>query len=290
MKKSDCLLLVYTHEAYTFKVLAELLQNCVLDACFIINEKGIKLTGTDSKSLSGTKLVHLELLRDNFLTYHVPKEELQIGINLMHLYKMLKSIKKKDKLTLFINKSNTLNLGILIQGHENHFFSENYVKITNYRSVDTELPDGYDMPIITSAKEFAKLKSLNRVSKYIQITYHKQKIEFFCDKENVYSKKITFGDTSNNNDDNDTDEDMDEDNIDTFTQKYETEQIIQLVKVAGLSTNVKIFYDKILPLKFQLNVGCLGQISIYMKSKEMIEEDERENDDNSTMLFYLNND
>jgi hypothetical protein len=84
----------------------------------------------------------------------------------------------------------------LIQGHENHFFSENYVKITNYRSVDTELPDGYDMPIITSAKEFAKLKSLNRVSKYIEITFYKQKIEFFCDKENIYSKKITFGDSN----------------------------------------------------------------------------------------------
>ena len=280
MKKNDCLLYIYTHEAYTLKVLAELLQNCIIEACFIINEQGITLTGTDSKSPAGTKLVHLELLRENFPIYQVPKEELQIGLNLMHLFKMLKSIKKKDKLTLFINKNNQLNLGILIQGNENNFYSENYVKITNYRSVDTEFPEGYETPIITSSKEFAKLKSLNRVSKYIEITFYKQKIEFFCDKENIYSKKITFGDTTNN-------EDIDENDI--FSQKYETEQILQLVKVAGLSQNVRIYYDKILPLKFQLNVGSLGNISIYMKSKETIEEEERENED-TTMRYYLNSD
>ena len=280
MKKSDCLLYVYTHEAYTFKVLSELLQNCIIEACFIINENGITLTGTDSKSAAGTKLVHLELLRENFPVYQVPKDELQIGINLMHFFKMLKSIKKKDKLTLFINKSNQLNLGILIQGNENNFYSENYVKITNYRSVSTEFPEGYETPIITSSKEFAKLKSLNRVSKYIEITFYKQKIEFFCDKENIYSKKITFGETSNG-DENDEN--------DVFSQKYETEQILQLVKVAGLSQNVRIYYDEILPLKFQLNVGSLGNISIYMKSKERIEEEEKENED-TTMRYYLNGD
>lgn len=280
MKKNDCLLYIYTPEAYTLKVLAELLQNCVIEACFVFNEQGITLTGTDSKSSAGTKLVHLELLRENFSVYQVPKEELQIGLNLMHLFKMLKSIKKKDRLTLFINKNNHLNLGILIQGNENNFFSENYVKITNHRSVDTEFPEGYESPIITSSKEFAKLKSLNRVSKYIEITFYKQKIEFFCDKENIYSKKITFGDTTNSEE---------QDDSENFCQKYETEQILQLVKVAGLSQNVRIYYDKFLPLKFQLNVGSLGHISIYMKSKETIEEEEKDNED-SNVRYYLNND
>ena len=281
MKKSDCLMYIYTHEAYTFKVLAELLQNCIIEACFVFNENGITLTGTDSKSPAGTKLVHLELFRENFPIYQVPpKEELHVGLNLMHLFKMLKSIKKKDKLTLFISKNNPLNLGILIQGNENNFYSENYVKITNYRSVDTEFPEGYENPVITSSKEFAKIKSLNRVSKYIEITFYKQKIEFFCDKENIYSKKITFGDTMNN------DETFEND---VFSQKYETEHILQLVKVAGLSQNVRIYFDKILPLKFQLNVGSLGNISIYMKSKETIEEEEKENED-SSLKYYLNSD
>jgi proliferating cell nuclear antigen len=279
MKKSDCVLYVYTPEAYTFKVLAELLQNCVIEACFVFNESGITLTGTDSKSANGTKLVHLQLLRENFPVYMVPKEELQIGLNLMHLFKMLKSIKKKDKLTMYIDKNNQLNLGLQIQGNENNFFSESHVKITNHRSVDTEFPDGYDNPIITSSKEFVKLKSLNRVSKYIDITFFKHKIEFYCDRENVYSKKITFGDTTHSDEN---------DNLDIFSQKYETDQILQLVKVAGLSQNVRIYYDKFLPLKIQLNVGSLGNISIYMKSKETIEEEEKENED-MNICYYLNN-
>ena len=74
-----------------------------------------------------------------------------------------------------------------------------------------------------------------------------------------------------------------------FSQKYETEHILQLVKVAGLSQNVRIYFDKILPLKFQLNVGSLGNISIYMKSKETIEEEEKENED-SSLKYYLNSD
>lgn len=271
MKRSDCLLYVETSEAYTFKVLTELLQNCVIETCFVFDKKGITLTGVDTKVANGTKLVHLQLYRENFTAYVVPEEGIQIGLNVMYLFRMLRTVKKKDRLTLFIKKSDPLSLGIQIPGtFEQQFSLESSLKIASFRPLDIEFPQGYDEPICTNSKEFSKLKCLSRVSKLVKITFSKQTVEFFCDKENIYSKKIIFGDSAAASE---TDE------IDTFSQHYETDQILQLVKVAQLSQIVRIYHNHILPLKIELNVGVLGVISIYIKSKENIEEEEKETDD-----------
>ena len=55
--------------------------------------------------------------------YKFNSKKIYIGINLNHFHKMLKSIKKKDSITLFINNDNEdeLKLGICVeQSDENN--------------------------------------------------------------------------------------------------------------------------------------------------------------------------
>ncbi len=271
------LLIIRTREGYTFKVLAELLQNCIKDGCFIVSKKGIELTGMDTKTKNGTKLVCLEMPRKNFIKYQCPDTPLQIGLNLGHFYKMLKSIKKKDTLTLFIDESNPLNLGIEIHQNGDNNSTKSYVRITQVHPVQYDPLEGYEDPIITTSKEFAKIKQLNKISKTLLVTAGKQWIEFFCDKEEVYARNVRFGEDEEN-----IEEPDDADETDEYKQTFETEQIIQLVKVAGLSNTIQIYPTSELPLKFTLNIGSLGTISIYIKSKETIE-DEQEEEPQSTM-------
>ena len=73
------------------------------------------------------------------------------------------------------------------------------------------------------------------------------------------------------------------DNTDEYSQEFSTEQLCRITKLAGLSTNMQIFPGK--PLLFKSNVGSLGKISIFIKSKEQLEnetclvESEYESDD-----------
>ncbi len=57
------------------------------------------------------------------------------------------------------------------------------VKITTIHPVETEIPDGYQNPIIATAKEFQKIKTLNKISKLIKITATENIIQFYCNKE-----------------------------------------------------------------------------------------------------------
>ncbi len=262
---------VKTREGYTFKVLAELLQNSLKECCFECKPTGIYLKNVDNKN---SKLICLSLMKEKFITYKIPpNEDLLLGLNLIHFYKLLKSIKRKDALTLSIDKEEPTRLVITIEhpGESNPIIK--HINITKIQPVSIEMPGEeetdeniYNLPIIATTKEFQKLKTLNKMSKYIQVTYHNRTIKFFCDKENIYSCTIEFGEKESSP----TDEEEEE----MYTQKFETEQIMQLIKVAGLSQNIRIHSSNSLPLNIRLDVGSLGNISIYIKSQEELENKE----------------
>ena len=46
-----------------------------------------------------------------------------------------------------------------------------------------------------------------------------------------------------------------------------------VTKMSGLSVNTQIFTKKGLPLLFKSSVGSLGKISIFIKSKDLIEKE-----------------
>lgn len=271
------LLFVKTKEGYTIKVIAELLQNYVKDGCFIITQKGIELVGTDSKTKEGTKLIHMELFKKNFIKYICPETSLRIGLNLSHFYKMLKSIKKKDTLTLFIDKEDPLHLGIEIHQNGDINGTKSYVRITQVQPVNYQHIEGYNESITTTSKEFLKLKQLNKISKTLIATATRNKIEFFSDKEEMYARKVTFGDNDNDEENEEMDENFDDEE---YKQTFSTEDIIQLVKIGGLSPTIQIYATNDLPLKFEFTASSLGIVQVHIKSNEILEaENEAENGD-----------
>jgi proliferating cell nuclear antigen PCNA len=268
------ILKVKTREGYTVKVLSELLQGCLKDACFNINNKGISLIGVDTKSRNGTILVDLELDKNNFQTFKSPENKsFPIGTNLIHLHKMLKPIKKKDFLTLLIDKERPSDLGIKIGPNGENGSTISYLVITNINPVEVDIPDGYNNPIKTTAKEFQKLKTLNKLSKQIKVVSDGNVISFFAGKENLWSRQVNLGEPD--------EDDSEKEKKIVYSQTFETGKIIRLVKMAGLSSIIQIYTKPDLPLKFELNVGTLGKIRVYIKSEETIEA-ERDDEENQS--------
>ena len=135
-----------THCAYTIKILAELLQNNIKTACFELDEDGIKLSMMDHHE---TILIKLSLESENFTLYKFKlKEKKFLGINLNHFHRMLKSIKKKDSLQLFINDEFPNDLGIKVIPKENNRITTSFIKIQEKQNISIEVPNGYDKPVI----------------------------------------------------------------------------------------------------------------------------------------------
>ena len=255
-----------TGEAYYIKVLAELLTNNLKTGCFEVSEKSITLRMFDHHRKT---MVDLELLAENFSVYKYKLENnFCLGLNLNHFHKMLKSIKKKDSLQLFIDSDNTTELGIKTIPKENTRITTSGIKIQTIQNLDIDIPDGYGKPVIVLSSEFQKMcKDLSSIgSTNITVVAKNFHIEFIADADGILKRKVVFGE----NDDS-SDEDENNDSNPEYTATFATDQLSRITKLAGLSGNMQIFpASGNLPLLFRSNIGSLGKIAIFIKSKELL--------------------
>lgn len=265
-----------TTEGYIIKILAELLQNNIKNGCFIVNDKGLFFRMTDSNR---RVLIDIELNANKFgsFKYKEKQKQLSIGLNLSHFYKMLKTIKKKDSLVLFIEEDKEEEIGIRVIPKEKNRVTTSYVKVQNLQSLDIDVPDSYDKPVNIPSNEYIKMiKDLNNMGgNQITISSCTGFLKFNCNTSGIYSREILFGES----------EDRMELNC---VQEFDTEQLHRISKISGLSTMIQVYQKTGLPLYFNSSVGTLGKIAIYTKDKKQIQEEDiggvntDENDDENS--------
>ena len=260
-----------TGEAYQIKVLAELLTNNLKTGCFEVSNDGIVLRMFDHPRKT---LVDLRLLGENFSLYKFRFDtKFCMGLNLNHFHRMLKSIKKKDSLQLFIDSTVPNELGIRTIPKENTRITTSGIKIQEIQNLDIDIPTGYGKPVIVPSSEFQKMcKDLSSIgSVNITVKARDFHIEFIADADGILKRKVAFGE----NEESDG-EDSENDDSPEYNATFTTDQLSRITKLAGLSNTMQIFpANSKLPLLFRSSVGSLGKISIYVKSKELVEEEKR---------------
>jgi proliferating cell nuclear antigen PCNA len=257
-----------TTDAYIFKTLTELLHNIIKTACFEITPKGISMRMMDSNRRT---LVDLQLGAENFNLYYfaesIEGQVLNIGLNMNYFYKMLKSIKKRDQLILFIEEKQSLDLGIQIVPKDFSRLTISYVKIQNIQNLEIALPDKYEHSILVSSNEFSKMcKDMFNMSNTICIAAKKYTIGFLCNVGSVYSRQVILGDTEAQRMNSEVSEN-------DFSEDYDTEQLSRILKVAGLAQNLNIHCVKNMPLLLTSKVGIMGDIKIFVKSRRQLEDE-----------------
>jgi proliferating cell nuclear antigen PCNA len=270
---------VSTNEAHRIKVLMEMFCHTIKLACFELNEHGIFLRTTDNED---SLLIDLVLRRENFKKYKCTKTQ-YVGVNVIHLYKMLKCIKKKDAITMFIDDERPNDLAIRIEQFDQINRTTSFVKIQNVQNIEPGIPTGYGHPVIIPSGNFQKLvKGLNHIYEQVDITATGGWLRFLCDAGEVYSREVEIGELTPSEQTmlKEVDKrvkDGSELPTDWYHYTFHTYQLVQLIKISGLSSNIQAYVNQDLPLLFKLNVGSLGELSIYIKSiEQMVDEDEVE--------------
>ena len=252
-----------TSEGYIIKVLSELLQNNIKVGCFEIDKRGIFFRMMDTHR---RLCIDFELLGENFSTYSVnTNQKIYIGINLMHLRKMLKPVKKKDSMEFSKESENSDNLCIKIIPKETGKITTSFIKIQDIQNIEVDLPVGYENYISIPSSDYQKMcKDMESISQNINLRTTKSTIRFTADMSCVYSRSIMFGEGDDSN----------EDSI-SYNQHFESDQLNNLGRISGLGVssgnNIQIFCKSNLPILFRTSVGTLGKINIYIKSKEQVE-------------------
>jgi proliferating cell nuclear antigen len=247
-----------TNDGHIIKILFELLQNNIKSGIYNFTKKGIAMRQTDSHQKI---LIDLQLNHDFFNVFNVQKEFTN-GLNHNLIYKMLKSIKKKDSVSLFIKDENPTDLGIEIIPKEKNRTTTSYVKVQNVQLYDIEVPTGYAQCIIIPSIEYQKMvKDMNNMSNTIKLVNMGSQVKFICSNDCIYTREVLFGEKMGNNDVQ-------------FEQDFETESLTRIAKISGLNSLLQIYQAKDMPLLIKSGVGTLGSISIYIKDNEQIEQEE----------------
>ena len=109
------------------------------------------------------------------------------------------------------------------------------------------------------------LKDFGNIGNTLVVNSRNFMIKFSCNAAGILKRTVEFGE--NDDIDDTTNNDSPE-----FSQEFNTEQLCRITKLSGLSGNIQVYPGK--PIRFSSNIGNLGKISIYIKSKDQIENEQ----------------
>ena len=258
---------IKTIHANSFKILIESLKECLTDVNFQFEKKeivdGLQLGGLSIVSLNNSSsiLVHLKLNAFNFEYYYCEKDKLNLGINVVYLFKLIKTINNNDILTLFVDDEDINKLGIRIENAERNYLSTYKLNLMDLDSNDFSIPPTEFSSIITmSSHEFHKIcKDLNNISDKVEIKNINQKLIFTANGE-IASNEIIFGETTNrlkiesNN------------NNEIIQGIYDLKNLTVFTKCTNLCQSINIYMKNDYPLVIKYSIGTLGFIHLCLSS------------------------
>ena len=253
-----------TPHAHLFKVLAEIMQSNLKTSCFQLKADGLYLRQMDENR---STLIDLKLNADQFSSFEFNpvnkrgESSFFIGLTLTHLYKLLKTVKKKDSLGLYLLRDTPTEIAIEVWPKVSKRVTTSFLTIQRVQNILVDVPTGYARdPFDILSHEFQKIyKDILSIGKTVSISATSKKIQFDVDAGGIVKRRVEYGEIE--------DEPSDCAKTSLYSQVFETEQFVKLSKMSNLDATLLIYCDDNLPMKVSSNVGKMGTISIFVKSR-----------------------
>lgn len=253
-----------TSEAFLIKTLIELLQHSIPTAGFEINASGIFLRSPDTQK---RMIFDIELKRDNFDQYRYDycEESIKIGLDISSLYRMLKIIKKKDCLKWIIYEEELTKLYVEISPKESGRLKViDSIPILAFQNIIMQLPNEFTHHVTINSDDYKCIikgikDQVNDSMLAVSMSDYSVKFSYSKSPESVFSKHVLFGDEL-------------EPFVSVYYDEFDVEQFSQINKLSSLCKKIKMYSGdhRVLPLKMEVDIGNLGKISIYIKSRNQI--------------------
>ena len=253
---------IQTVQSGAIKVLTEALKELLTDTVLEVDHTGVRIVAMD---VAHVVLVHLKLHADKFESFHCP-QPMQLGVNMLNLYKIIKTISNSDMLTLYVEDGDMNHLGIRIENSEKH-------SRTNYKlnlldldgSIITVQPSQFSSVITLMSSDVQKIfRDLNQVSELVEIKRIRNDLIFrsykgdFCSQETIVSET-----TVRENPDAD-EETMKEDQGDIIQGLFALKYLVMFTRCSSLSSTVDILLKNDFPIIFMYTVSSLGSLKLCL--------------------------
>jgi hypothetical protein len=245
-------------KGYNIKILIDGLCSTFKRCFFRFLENGIFMKQFDDKKII---LFNVELLRENFIDYYC-ESEITFSINVIHFQKLIKSLKKKNTLSFFIERSNPSSLGIITKTNPDSKTSnvkKSFITINRELVENFDHPTGYKFPKVINSNEFQNIKSILAIDKTLKVKIQDSNFLSFSCLLDVYSSNLVFGEPNNKSP--------------MYENTYYSYIFNKIIKFPNLGSQIQFYKPSKpnYPLLIKMQIPSLGTVEIYIKDIESCE-------------------
>lgn len=247
---------ITTVQSSAIRILFESLKDVLTDVNIHANSQGIKIMSMDG---SKSAIVHVKLLASQFEKFEC-STPIVMGVNMLSLFKILKSIKNNDVISFLVTEDTT-KLIIKIQNKEKQTEIISKLKLLDIDENLLHIPNiEFDSILTIPSSDFQNhIRDLSVISNEITIKTDEESIILEVDgdfasqsiKINKKSTAITL--------------DRSKETCNTFNLKY----LLLFTKSSNLCNTIEIYLKSNFPIIILYNVANLGQLKFCLAPKQI---------------------
>lgn len=254
---------IKTVQIAPFRILMAALKDILLETNIIFTKSGIKIINMDK---THTILVHLFLKAENFEFFECKEEKIIVGVNILHLFKLITTIDNDDTLTIYIEKDD-YNDGIVTElglKFENGNIKQSKIqklKLIEPEQDELEIPDvKFSSVINMPSNDFQKIiRDLANISEKIEIKSVENELIFKCSGQ--FAKAEIRRSENNANM-----QIINKQHNKIIQGEYSLKNLLYFIKCTNLCNQIEIYLENNRPLIVKYNVASLGEIKLCLSS------------------------
>jgi proliferating cell nuclear antigen len=259
---SDNVLTIKTVQIAPFRILMNALKDILLDTNIIFTKEGMRIINMDK---THTILVHLFLKTENFEFFECKYDKIIIGVNMLHLFKLITSIDNDDTLTIYIenedyNDGIVSDLGLKFENGDIKQCKIQKLRLIEPDQEELELPHLEFSSIINMpSSDFQKIiRDMASISEKLEIRSVGDELIFKCcgqfaraeirRTETTGNMQFIQKKTAN----------------DVIQGEFSLKNLIYFIKCTNLCNQIEIYLENNRPLIVKYSVASLGDIKLCL--------------------------
>lgn len=252
---TDILFQAKTVQTSNLKSLFELLKNIIIDLNLVITKEKIKIVELNTNHIS---LVYVGMLADNFEEYSYNEDTpLILGINTENLYKIIKTVKHDETITLFVKRNAPKTLCIRKENESRNYKQTFSLGLDNIEYYKYDIPPiDFKTSLTMSSSEFQKICKdfCSLGAKKMEIKNIKDGV--FFEAEGEFTKiNAVIGSSENTTLTNDNE---------IVQGVFDIKYLLLFSKASNLSNTVQLYLKNDYPLVMIYKIGTLGEIKFIV--------------------------
>jgi proliferating cell nuclear antigen len=222
--------------------------------------QGIKVMAVDE---THTVLVYLRLHSDRFETYFCPAKHV-LGVNMIYLFKLIKTMGNNDNLTLYLPASNPNKLGIRMENSEKSTVTNYFLKLFDTDVEDIQIPNlNFTSIIHMPSVDLQKIcRDMNALGEKldVEITSSGSDLIFKCmgdfaeqetiisERNNANMKVHKFGNGAS----------------EIVQGIFQLKHLVLFTKCTSLCPSIELYLKNDIPLILRYTVANLGEVKLVL--------------------------